>query len=30
MPAFTKITSPTALQRQAFELLDISHRLGYT
>jgi len=30
MPAFTKITSPTALQRQAFELLEISHRLGYT
>ncbi len=30
MPAFTKITSPTALQRRAFELLDASHRLGYT
>jgi hypothetical protein len=30
MPAFTKITNPTPLQRQAFELLDISHRLGYT
>jgi Transposase DDE domain len=30
MPAFTKITSPTALQRRAFELLDVSHRLGYT
>jgi hypothetical protein len=30
MPAFTKITNPTALQRRAFELLDVSHRLGYT
>jgi hypothetical protein len=30
MPAFTKITSPTALQRRAFELLNVSHRLGYT
>lgn len=30
MPAFTKITNPTALQRQAFELLEISHPLGYT
>jgi transposase len=30
MPAFTKITNPTALQRRAFHLLDISHRLGYT
>jgi hypothetical protein len=30
MPAFTKITNPTPLQHQAFELLDISHRLGYT
>jgi transposase len=29
-PAFTKITNPTALQRRAFHLLDISHRLGYT
>ena len=29
MPAFTKITTPTALQRRAFELLDVSHRLGY-
>jgi hypothetical protein len=28
LPAFTKITSPTALQRRAFELLDISHRHG--
>ena len=30
MPAFTKITTPTALQRRAFELLDVSHHLGYT
>ncbi|MGH3542911.1 MAG: IS1634 family transposase [Mycobacterium sp.] len=30
MPAFTKITNPTPLQRRAFELLDVSHRLGYT
>ena len=29
MPAFTIITTPTPLQRQAFELLGISHRLGY-
>ncbi len=29
MPAFTKLTTPTPLQRRAFELLDISHRLGY-
>jgi hypothetical protein len=29
MPAFTKITTPTALQQQAFELLDLPHRLGY-
>jgi len=28
MPAFTKITTPTPLQRRAFELLDISHRHG--
>lgn len=28
MPAFTKITTPTPLQHQAFELLDISHRHG--
>jgi hypothetical protein len=27
--AFTKITNPTPLQHQAFELLDTSHRLGY-
>jgi transposase len=30
MPAFTKITNPTPLQRQAFELLNIAHHLGYT
>jgi Transposase DDE domain len=30
MPAFTKTTTPTALQRRAFELLGVSHRLGYT
>jgi transposase len=29
MPAFTKLTTPTPLQRRAFELLDVSHRLGY-
>jgi len=29
MPAFTMPTSPTPLQRRAFELLDLSHRLGY-
>ena len=29
MPVFTKITTPTALQRRAFELLDVSHRHGY-
>jgi len=29
-PAFTMITSPTPLQRQAFELLDVSHRHGLT
>ena len=29
MPAFTKITTPTPLQRRAFELLAVSHRLGY-
>jgi hypothetical protein len=30
MPTFTKITTPTPLQRRAFELLAVSHRLGYT
>ena len=29
MPAFTMLTTPTALQRQAFELLGVTHRLGY-
>ena len=29
MPAFTKLTTPTALQRQALELLGVTHRLGY-
>jgi len=28
LPTFTLITTPTSLQRQAFELLGISHRLG--
>ena len=30
LPAFTKTTTPTPLQRRAFELLAVSHRLGYT
>ncbi|MDR3662972.1 MAG: IS1634 family transposase [Mycobacterium sp.] len=29
MPPFTKLTTPTPLQRRVFELLDISHRFGY-
>lgn len=29
MPAFTKLTTPTRLQRRAFELLDVSPRFGY-
>jgi hypothetical protein len=29
MPAFTKLTTPTPLQHQAFELLAVTHRLGY-
>jgi hypothetical protein len=29
MPPFTKLTTPTPLQRRAFELLDVSHRFGY-
>jgi hypothetical protein len=29
-PAFTVITTPTALQRRALELLGVTHRLGYT
>jgi Transposase DDE domain len=28
MPAFTMITTPTPLQRRAFELLGVSHRFG--
>jgi Transposase DDE domain len=28
LPGFRLVTTPTALQRQAFELLGISHRLG--
>jgi hypothetical protein len=28
MPAFTMITSPTPVQRRAFELLGLSHRFG--
>jgi hypothetical protein len=28
MPAFTMTTTPTPLQRRAFELLNISHRHG--
>src|SRR5271166_4956181 len=28
MPAFTKITTPTPVQRRAFELLGVSHRHG--
>src|SRR6266487_1741806 len=30
LPALTVITTPTPVQRQAFEFLGISHRLGYT
>ena len=29
LPAFTLITTPTPVQRQAFELLGVSHRIGY-
>jgi hypothetical protein len=29
LPAFTTITTPTPIQRQAFEFLGVSHRLGY-
>ena len=29
-PAFTVVTTPTPLQRRAFELLGVSPRLGYT
>jgi hypothetical protein len=28
LPGFRLVTTPTTLQRQAFELLDVSHRLG--
>jgi Transposase DDE domain len=30
LPRFRLVTTPTALQRQAFELLGVSHRLGVT
>jgi hypothetical protein len=30
LPPFTTITTPTPVQRQAFQLLGVSHRLGYT
>jgi hypothetical protein len=29
LPAFTQITTPAPVQRRAFELLGVSHRLGY-
>jgi hypothetical protein len=29
LPGFAMITTPTPLQRRAFELLGVSHRLGY-
>ena len=29
LPGFTVITTPTSVQRQVFELLGVSHRLGY-
>lgn len=29
LPAFTVITTPTPIQRRAFDLLGASHRLGY-
>jgi hypothetical protein len=28
LPGFRLVTTPTAVQRQAFGLLSISHRLG--
>jgi hypothetical protein len=28
-PAFTQITTPAPIQRRAYELLGVSHRLGY-
>ncbi len=30
LPSFRLVTTPTALQRQAFDLLGVSHRLGIT
>jgi hypothetical protein len=30
LPSFRLVTTPTAFQRQAFELLGVSHRLGIT
>ena len=30
LPAFTKTTTPTPLQRRAFDLLAVSHRHGLT
>jgi hypothetical protein len=29
LPAFTVITTPTPVQHRTFELLGVSHRLGY-
>jgi hypothetical protein len=29
LPTFTVITTPTPIQRRAFELLRLSYRLGY-
>jgi hypothetical protein len=29
LPPFTVITTPTPIQRQAFDILGVSHRLGY-
>jgi hypothetical protein len=29
LPAFTVITTPTPIQRQAFEFLGVTYRLGY-
>ena len=29
LPVFTMVTTPTPIQRRAFELLGVSHRLGY-
>ena len=28
LPGFRLVTTPTAVQRQAFDLLGVSHRLG--